>query len=114
MTILQKLGNLPLALEQVGAYINRRQYSFTRYLKEFEDSITHVLNSKDKRLSGKQNRSVFASWELSFDAVQKENPKAADLLLLCGYLDNDDIPEELLRKGLKLAEKGKTAKFACA
>ena len=103
--IIHQLGNLPLALEQAGAYIHRRQYSFTRYLQEFEDSITHVFNTSSKQKK-KQNRSVFAAWELSFEAIQKENPAAADLLLLCGYLDNRDIPEELVEKGLKLPEHG--------
>ena len=107
--IVHLLGNLPLALEQVGTYIHHRQYSFTRYVREFENSITHVLNSNQKRLSGKHNRSVFAAWELSFEAIEKENRQAADLLLLCGYLNNRDIPEELLRKGLKLPEHGKSS-----
>lgn len=107
MLIIHKLGNLPLALEQAGAYIHRRQYSFSRYLREFEESITQVFNNSPGRLSGKHNRSLFAAWELSFEAIQTENPKAADLLLLCGYLDNKDIPEELLRRGLELPENGK-------
>lgn len=68
----------------------------------------HVFNdSNQKQLAGKHGRSVFAAWELSFEIIQKENPAAADLLLLCGFLDNRDIPEELLQKGLKLPEHGK-------
>ena len=104
--IIHQLGNLPLALEQAGAYIYRRQYSFTRYLQDFETSITHVFNTGSNQI-GNRNRSVFAAWELSFKAIQKENPAAADLLLLCGYLDNRDIPEALLQKGLGLPAHGK-------
>ena len=77
-----------------------------RYVKEFESSMTHVLNTNQTRLSGKYKRSVFGAWEPSFQAIRRENPQAADLLLLCGYLNNRDIPEELLRKGLKVPEHG--------
>ena len=104
--IIHQLGNLPLALEHAGAYIYRRQYSFTRYLQEFENSITHIFNTSSNQ-KGNHNRSVFAAWELSFEAIQKENPAAAELLLLCGYLDNRDIPEMFLQKGLGLPEHGK-------
>ena len=103
--IIHHLGNLPLALEQAGTYISRRQYSFTRYLQEFEDSITH---SNQGSLSERLNQSVSATWELSFKAIQEENPVAADLLLLCGYLNNRDLPEQLLQECLKLPERGKS------
>lgn len=103
--IIHKLGNLPLALEQAGTYIHRRQYSFTRYLREFGASITHVFNSNQQ--SQKHNRSVFAAWELSLEAIRNENSLAVEVLSLCGYLNNRDIPEELLQKCFKLPANGK-------
>ncbi|KAF8477588.1 P-loop containing nucleoside triphosphate hydrolase protein [Kalaharituber pfeilii] len=99
-TIVHKLGYLPLAIEQAGAYIHVRQYSFSRYLKEYNTNVTHLLSKKWK--VGKHDRSVFAAWDLSFNAIQSQNPKAAGLLLLCGFFDNNDICEELLRRGMKL------------
>ncbi|KAF8455044.1 hypothetical protein BDZ91DRAFT_746932 [Kalaharituber pfeilii] len=101
-TIVHKLGYLPLAIEQVGAYIHVRQYSFSRYLGEYNANITHLLSKKWK--VGKQHRSVFAAWDLSFNAIQNQNHKAAELLLLCGFLDNNDICEELLQRGMKLSK----------
>jgi len=50
--------------------------------------------------------SVFATWEISFKAIQVKSPEAADLLLVCGFFDHEDIQEELLRRGLKLNEHG--------
>ncbi|KAF8461694.1 hypothetical protein BDZ91DRAFT_369807 [Kalaharituber pfeilii] len=99
-TIVHKLGYLPLAIEQAGAYIHIRQYSFSRYLREYNTNITYHLSKKGK--VGKNDRSVFAAWDLSFNAIQNQSPEAADLLLLCGFLDNNDICEELLRRGMKL------------
>ncbi|KAF8455068.1 P-loop containing nucleoside triphosphate hydrolase protein [Kalaharituber pfeilii] len=99
-TIVHKLGYLPLAIEQAGAYIHVRQYSLNRYLSEYNANITHLLSRKWK--VGKYDRSVFAAWDLSFNAIQNQNPNAAELLLLCGFLDNNDICEVLLQRGMKL------------
>ncbi|KAF8473532.1 P-loop containing nucleoside triphosphate hydrolase protein [Kalaharituber pfeilii] len=99
-TIVRILGYLPLAIEQAGAYIHVHQYLFSRYLSEYNANITHLLSKKWK--VGKHGRSVFAAWDLSFNAIQDQNPNAAELLLLCGFLDNNDICEVLLRRGMKL------------
>jgi len=49
---------------------------------------------------------VFATWEISFKAIQEKNPKAAELLLVCAFFDHEDIREELLRRGLNLDKHG--------
>jgi len=49
---------------------------------------------------------VFATWEISFQEIYEKSPKAAELLLLCGFFDHHDIQEELLRRGLKLEKHG--------
>ena len=98
------MGCLPLALDQAGSYIYAQQYSFSRYLKEYERKSTYFLKQGWKVED--RNKSVFATWELSFEAIEKQNPKAAELLLICGYLNNEDICEELLRKGMKLDSVG--------
>ncbi|KAF8474189.1 P-loop containing nucleoside triphosphate hydrolase protein [Kalaharituber pfeilii] len=99
-TIVQILEHLPLAIDQAGAYIYARQYSFSRYLKEYEANVTFLLSKEWK--VGKHDRSVFAAWDLSFRAIQSQNSEAAELLLLCGFFDNNDICEDMLRRGMKL------------
>ena len=101
---MQELGYLPLALSQAGAYIHTKQYSLSRYLKEYQTKAGYLLNQR--WTGGQQDRSVFATWEISFKAIQEKTPKAADLLLVCGFFDHEDIQEELLRRGLKLEEDG--------
>ena len=49
---------------------------------------------------------MFATWEISFKAIQEKSPKAAELLLICGFFDHEDIREELLRRGLRLDKQG--------
>jgi len=43
---------------------------------------------------------------MSFKAIHEKRPKAAELLLVCGFLDHEDIQEELLRRGLNLEKHG--------
>ncbi|RPB27891.1 hypothetical protein L211DRAFT_472359, partial [Terfezia boudieri ATCC MYA-4762] len=98
--IAQQLGYLPLALNQAGAYIHISQYSLSRYLKEYPNNASYLLSKRWK--GGQHDRSVFATWEISFKTIQEKSPKAAELLLVCGFLDHENIQEELLRRGLKL------------
>ncbi|RPB23401.1 hypothetical protein L211DRAFT_809086, partial [Terfezia boudieri ATCC MYA-4762] len=106
-TIAQELGYLPLALNQAGAYIHMSQYSLGRYLKAYQSNASYLL-SKGLKVwkGGKQDRSVFATWETSFKAIQETNPEAAKLLLICGFLNNEDISEELLKRGMNLEPQG--------
>ncbi|KAF8464151.1 hypothetical protein BDZ91DRAFT_764348 [Kalaharituber pfeilii] len=86
--IVQKLEYMPLAIV----------FMFAKY--DLEVKVTHLISKKWK--VGKHDRSVFAAWDLSFKAIQNQNPRAAELLLLCGFMDNNDICQELLQRGMKL------------
>ena len=57
---------------------------------------------------GKRNyqASVLTTWEISFAAVQLENPHAAELLTTCSFLNNEDIWEDMLLKGMGLQDDG--------
>ncbi|KAF8454215.1 P-loop containing nucleoside triphosphate hydrolase protein [Terfezia claveryi] len=83
-TIAQELGYLPLALTQAGAYIHISQYSMSRYLKEYPKNASYLLSKRWK--GGQHDRSVFATWEISFKAIKEKSPRAAELLLVCGFL----------------------------
>ena len=98
------MGYLPLALSQAGAYIHISQYSLGRYLEEYPNNATYLLSKRWK--GGKHDRSVFATWEISFKAIQDKSPQAAKLLLVCGFFNHEDIQEELLQRGLKLEKYG--------
>ena len=97
--ITQKLGFLPLALNQAGSYIFKEQCTFQEYLNQLEASITLY--------PGGDGESVFASWEMSFERLQQRVPKATDLLSICGFLDNNEISDEFLLRGMKLGHNGR-------
>ena len=80
------------------------QYSLGRYFQEYQNNASYLLSKGWK--GGKQDRSVFATWEISFNAIQKNSPNAANLLLICGFLNNEDICEESLKRGMKVETHG--------
>ena len=81
-----------------------QQYSFNQYLEHYKSNAGYLLSKGWK--GGKYDRSVFSTWEISFNAIETENPKAAELLLVCGFFDNEDICEEFLRCGMKIEKHG--------
>jgi hypothetical protein len=82
--LAQALGDLPLAMEQAAACIERTRIDFTGYLKRFETHWAELL--KSVRPGGDYPDSVAMTWELSFRQVQEEAPAAADLDAQLGVL----------------------------
>ena len=96
--IADELDGLPLALNQVGAYIAATGGSLASYWEVFQQQRATLLNTQSDR---EYPRSVSATLALSFKRVEQRNPAAAELLQLCAFLAPDAIPEELLIKGAR-------------
>jgi tetratricopeptide (TPR) repeat protein len=97
--LADELGDLPLALEQAGAYIEACGCSIADYLDLFRDRRRELLERGQP--SQDYPDTVATTWELSFQKVKEESPVAADLLNLCAFLAPNDIPKELLVEGAK-------------
>ncbi|MHB8068046.1 MAG: FxSxx-COOH system tetratricopeptide repeat protein [Desulfobaccales bacterium] len=97
--LAQELGDLPLALEQAAAYMEACCQSLSGYLKLFRQRRQELL--RQGRSYQDYPDTVATTWELSFHKVKQESPAATDLLNLCAFLAPDDIPRELLVKGVK-------------
>ncbi|KAL7271005.1 hypothetical protein RUND412_006273 [Rhizina undulata] len=95
--IVHTLCDLPLALEQAGAYIRSLQLSFSAYQKKLKEGMKVAFR---KSLSGiglsPEKTSVLTTWELSF---QELSDNARHLLHICAFLSNEDIPDNLFRRG---------------
>jgi tetratricopeptide (TPR) repeat protein len=94
-TVAVKLGNLPLALEQAGAYIGYYTCTFAEYLVSWRDEHKKVLEWFDERLM-QYPRSVAATWQTSFKRLEK---RAQQLLRILSWLAPDPIPVSLLEAG---------------
>jgi tetratricopeptide (TPR) repeat protein/DNA-binding XRE family transcriptional regulator len=103
--IFAALDGLPLALDQAGAYIEETNCGLSKYLNLFATRRKELLLRRGRSPVDHPD-SVAATWSLSFQRVERENPAAADLLRLFTFLNPESIPEELITLGA--AELGPT------
>jgi tetratricopeptide (TPR) repeat protein/transcriptional regulator with XRE-family HTH domain len=96
--IVDKLGGLPLALDQAGAYIEETGCGLSQYLQRY-DSHCKALLSRRGSYPLSHPEPVATTWQLSFEEIQSKWPISAELLTLCAFLDADAIPEDLLMQG---------------
>ena len=94
--LAQDLGDLPLGLEQAGAYISKSGITIQRYLEMFQKYRKRILE-KGEPIA--YSATVATNWEISFQRIQEDSPAGAELLNLCAYLAPDGIPRSLLVKG---------------
>jgi len=92
-----ELGDLPLALEQAGAYIEATGRALADYLNLFRQRQGDLLSRGQP--STDYPSTVATTWEISFQQIQQTSPAGADLLNLCAFLAPDDIRRELLGEG---------------
>ena len=107
--IVQRLGCLPLAIDQAGAYISARNLGLQPFIDHYNERKMAVLKHTPeiweykKRLGDAVDDSalnVFTTWEMSFqqvgiDDVQKY--KKTHFLTVAAFLDNQDVSEDLFR-----------------
>lgn len=93
--VAEKLGYLPLALEQAGAYVDETQTS----LKAYTGLL--VANRQQLLALGQPNwysGTVATTWTVSISRACEEQPQARDLLGLFACLAPDDIPRRLVHE----------------
>ncbi|KAL7268612.1 hypothetical protein RUND412_008760 [Rhizina undulata] len=95
--IVKMLGELPLALDQAGAYISSLETLFSAYRNKLRQGLKVVFDTElDDPSLPSHKASVLTTWELSYQELPED---ARQLLELCAFLGNEDIPEELFRRG---------------
>lgn len=100
--LVAALGYVPLAITQASAFIKRNDITVRQYLELFEanESNAKELLSENFRDSGRSiasTSSVYSTWAISFDVIQRDDPQAAELLSLMSLLGHYPIPEYILR-----------------
>jgi tetratricopeptide (TPR) repeat protein len=93
--ISQELGGLPLALDQVGAYLEETGMDLRGYIQLYQQQRVALLYERRGGLVADHPASVATTWSLSFERVQEKNLAAAHLLRMAAFLSPDAIPEEL-------------------
>ena len=94
--LAQELDGLPLALATAGAYLDQTARSFSDYLRLYKESWVR-LKETSPELRSYEDRTLYSTWQISFDNIKQWNPLSANLLRLWAYFDNQDLWFELLR-----------------
>jgi nucleoside phosphorylase/tetratricopeptide (TPR) repeat protein len=97
--LAEKLGFLPLALEQATAYIEASGCSIPKYMDLYKAHSQKLLERG--KPSTDYPDTVATTWEISFDSLAKASPLAADLLKICAFLAPDDIPFDIFTEGIE-------------
>jgi len=93
--LAELLGDLPLALEQAAAYVKQTRKPLGWYADQLEKGHGAKLWAKGRDAE----KTVAATWTLSFERVAEESPAGAALLQLCAFLAPDDIPLDVIHAG---------------
>ncbi|KAF1926681.1 uncharacterized protein M421DRAFT_422655 [Didymella exigua CBS 183.55] len=99
--LLDELTDLPLAIAQAAAYLNKNRMSISKYmqlLRSTEQDLVCVMSREfrdDTRYKGSAN-AVATTWVVSFSQIRKHDAVAADLLGFMSCVEWKAIPRSLL------------------
>ena len=99
--LADKLGDLPLALEQAGAVQAEAGMPVDEYLRLLDEHVTQIM-AEGK--SVEYPMSMTAAWKLSVTALNDRLPEALKLLRCCAFFGPDPIPRDVFRRGTKATE----------
>lgn len=87
------LGDLPLAIEQAGAWLEQTGMQAEDYLEQLRSQATHVLALGEV---ANYPQSVITAWNMSIERLRGRSPAAARLLQLCAFFSPGPISMALL------------------
>lgn len=96
--IARELGQLPLALRMAGSYVSqtpRLAADLSQYLEEHREHL-NLLQQEPQQLTDIYKHSLMASWETSYQAVERELPDACRVFDLLRFLGKEHIYLDLL------------------
>jgi tetratricopeptide (TPR) repeat protein len=91
--LAEAVGDLPLAVEQVGSQLADTGMAVDVYLRLLAERAEDVL---DHDPGGMYPQSVTASWAMAFDRLAADDATALDLLALLAWCGPEPVPMELL------------------
>jgi tetratricopeptide (TPR) repeat protein len=92
--LAEELGDLPLALEQAGAYVAQQRTSMPLYLERLKrtpgDLLAKVAEGDD------QARAVGQVWSVTLETLERRNPEAVMILRALAWLAPDRLPRSVI------------------
>ncbi|PON29360.1 hypothetical protein TGAM01_v201609 [Trichoderma gamsii] len=111
--LLEELQRLPLAVSQAGAYIRRTSMTVKEYLELLIHGSSRRdllnMNGFDRHRRPEVSNSVLETWKISTMRIREESELSYRILHVIAYLDNQDIPFELVMAASQydVGDKGK-------
>ncbi|CAB4026458.1 Stress-induced-phospho 1, partial [Paramuricea clavata] len=104
--LCEKLGRLPLALEQAGAYIQMLRCSLSSYLQQYEAERLRLLSLQPARPISPGNETperlaVHTTWRINIEYIEKSTNGQAAVRFMnaCSFFDENEIQKELVNVG---------------
>ncbi|KAH7305357.1 kinesin light chain [Rhexocercosporidium sp. MPI-PUGE-AT-0058] len=94
--LARELDGLPLALATAGVYLDQVAVSLSDYLRLYKQSWVQLQESSPE-LDSYEDRTLYSTWQISFDHVKQQNDLSAKLLCFWAYFDSQDLWLELLQ-----------------
>ncbi len=94
--LAERLGDLPLAIEQAAAWRAVTGMPVSEYLRLFDESVAEIL---DTSTPSDYEVSVAAAWNVSFDELKTRNPAAHQILHICAFFSPEPISRDLFTGG---------------
>ncbi|MDG9709032.1 FxSxx-COOH system tetratricopeptide repeat protein [Streptomyces sp. DH10] len=92
--LAEALGDLPLAVEQAGAWLGVTGMEVDEYLELLARRSPEILEIEQ---SPDYPVSVAAAWDISLERIRENNPGARQLLDICASMAPEPIPRSILR-----------------
>ncbi|MEV0751261.1 FxSxx-COOH system tetratricopeptide repeat protein [Streptosporangium sp. NPDC050280] len=92
--VARALGDLPLAIEQAGAWLEQTGMPARQYVEQLEERLTEVLALAEPRSD--YPVPVVATWNLSFDRLRERSPASVRLLELLAFFAPEPISLDML------------------
>jgi tetratricopeptide (TPR) repeat protein len=94
--LAEKLGDLPLALEQAGALLAETGLPPSEYVQLLDEKVIEIM-AEGK--APEYPMSMTAAWKLSVSRLRQFLPQGQELLRCCAFFGPDPIPRDVFRRG---------------
>uniref|UniRef100_A0A0D2YHA7 Prion-inhibition and propagation HeLo domain-containing protein n=1 Tax=Fusarium oxysporum (strain Fo5176) TaxID=660025 RepID=A0A0D2YHA7_FUSOF len=107
--LLEELHCLPLAISQAGAYMRRTLTPTKEYMSKLAEGKKRwrILNEVefDRHRRAEVPNSILETWNISIEQIRQENETAYKVLHILAYLDNQNIPFEIIAAAAKFGSR---------
>ena len=101
--IAERLGDLPLAVEQAAAYLSSTGIPVEEYLRLLEGRLALILS---QAVDTEDANPVVATWGLSINTLRATAPAAVRVLEICAHFGTEPIARSLLQSDPLLQQLG--------